>query len=123
MNIRPIKNDDDYHAALKWVSAMFDHPPALNSTAGDRFDVMITLIEAYETRHFPIDLDDPVEAIKFRMEQAGLTVKDLEPAIGRRSRVYEVLSGKRKLSLSMIWRLNSMFGIPAESLVRPQHAA
>ena len=85
--------------------------------------MMVTLIEAYEARHFPTDLDDPIEAIRFRMEQAGLSAKDLEPAIGRSNRVYEVLNGKRRLSLIMIWRLNAMFGIPAESLVRPQRAA
>jgi HTH-type transcriptional regulator/antitoxin HigA len=91
--------------------------------AGDRFDVLITLIEAYETKHFPIDLPDPIEAIKFRMEQAGLSPKDLEPAIGRSNRVYEVLNGKRRLTLPMVWRLHTMFGIPTDSLVRPPKAA
>lgn len=123
MKIHPIKNDDDYRAALKSVSALFDDPPVPNSPAGDRFDVMVTLIEAYEAKHFPMDLADPVDAIKFRMEQAGLTVKDLQPAIGRSSRVYEVLNGKRKLSLTMIRHLSLMFGIPVESLVHSQKAA
>lgn len=123
MNIHPIKNDSDYRAALKSVSTLFDDPPSPNSPAGDRFDVMVTLIEAYEAKHFPMDLGDAVDAIKFRMEQAGLTVKDLEPAIGRSSRVYEVLNGKRKLSLTMIRHLNLMFGIPIESLVHSQKAA
>jgi HTH-type transcriptional regulator/antitoxin HigA len=123
MNIRPIRNDDDYQAAVAVVSASFDAPPLPNTLAGDRFDVLITLIEAYETKHFPIDLPDPIEAIKFRMEQAGLSPKDLEPAIGRSNRVYEVLNGKRRLTLPMVWRLHTMFGIPTDSLVRPPKAA
>lgn len=123
MNIRPIRNDDDYQAAVAAVSASFNAPPLPNTLAGDRFDVLITLIEAYETKHFPIDLPDPVEAIKFRMEQAGLSPKDLEPAIGRSNRVYEVLNGKRRLTLPMVWRLHTMFGIPTDSLVRPPKAA
>lgn len=75
-------------------------------------------VEAYEARHFPIDLPDPVEAIKFRMEQGGLTPKDLVPAIGRLNRVYEILARKRPLTLAMIWQLHEKFGIPAESLIR-----
>ena len=81
--------------------------------------MLLTLVEAYEAKHFPVDLPDPVEAIKFRMEQAGLTAKDLVPAIGRLNRVYEILGRKRPLTLTMIWRLHEKFGIPAESLVRP----
>ena len=80
---------------------------------------LVTLVEAYEAKHFPIDLPDPVEAIKFRMEQAGLAPKDLVPAIGRLNRVYEILNHKRPLTLNMIWRLHEKFGIPAESLIRP----
>ncbi len=79
----------------------------------------MTLVEAYEAEHFPIDLPDPVEAIKFRMEQAGLAPKDLVPAIGRLNRVYEILNHKRPLTLNMIWRLHEKFGIPAESLNSP----
>lgn len=121
--IQPIRNNTDYHAALALVSALFDNPPAPDSTDGERFDVLITLIEAYETKHFPIDLPDPIDAIKFRMEQAGLSAKDLEPAIGRSNRVYEVLNGKRRLTLSMVWRLHTMFGIPTDCLVKPPQAA
>lgn len=81
--------------------------------------MLLTLIEAYEAKHFPVDLPDPVEAIRFRMEQSGLTVKDLEPAIGRSNRVYEILNRKRALTLPMIWKLHEMFGIPAASLIKP----
>ena len=123
MNIQPIRNDADYQAALGQVSKLFDNPPAPNTPAGDRFDVLVTLIEAYEAKHFPMDLPDPVQAIKFRMEQAGLSAKDLEPAIGKSNRVYEVLNGKRRLTLAMVWRLHTMFGIPSDSLVRPPKAA
>jgi HTH-type transcriptional regulator/antitoxin HigA len=85
---------------------------------GDRLDVLTTLIEAYERAHFPMDLPDAVEAIKFRMEQQGLTVEDLEPVIGRRNRVYEILARKRPLTLRMIEGLHTRFGIPAESLLK-----
>ena len=119
MEIRPIRTDVDYKTALREVSAYFDNEPEPDTPDGDRFEILLTLVEAYEARHFPIALPDPVEAIKFRMEQAGLTPKDLVPAIGRLNRVYEVLARKRPLTLNMIWRLHERFGIPAESLIRP----
>jgi HTH-type transcriptional regulator/antitoxin HigA len=119
MEVRPIHTKTDYQAALRDVSNYFDNEPKPGTPDGDRFEVLLTLIEAYEARHFPIDLPDPVEAIKFRMEQAGLTPKDLVPAIGRLNRVYEILARKRPLTLNMIWRLHEQFGIPAESLIRP----
>ena len=119
MDIRPIRTKADYKAALREVSAYFDKEPEPRTPEGDRFEVLLTLVEAYEAKHFPVDLPDPVEAIKFRMEQAGLTAKDLVPAIGRLNRVYEILGRKRPLTLAMIWRLHEQFGIPAESLVRP----
>ncbi|MBE0490247.1 MAG: helix-turn-helix domain-containing protein [Halomonas sp.] len=119
MEIRPIHTQDDYQAALREVSAYFDNEPVPGTEEGDRFEILMTLVEAFEARHFPVDLPDPIEAIKFRMEQEGLTAKDLEPAIGRRNRVYEILNGKRNLTLAMVWRLHEMFGIPAESLIRP----
>jgi len=93
--------------------------PDIGTLDGDRLDVLATLVQAYEAKHFPIDLRDPVEAIKFRMEQAGLTPKDLEPMIGRRNRVYEVLNRKRSLTLPMIWKLHKELGIPAENLIQP----
>lgn len=119
MDIRPIYTDADHQAALRVLSAYFDNEPEPGTPEGDRFEVLLTLVEAYEAKHFPIDLPDPIEAIKFRMEQAGLTPKDLVPAIGRLNRVYEILARKRPLTLSMIWRLHTMLGIPAESLIRP----
>ena len=117
MNIRPIHTHADYKAALKDVSALIDRDPAPGTPQGDRLDVLTTLIQAYEARHFPIDAPDPVEAIKFRMEQQGLSVKDLEPIIGQSNRVYEVLNRKRPLTLAMIRRLHSSLGIPAEVLI------
>ncbi|EPL08615.1 type II toxin-antitoxin system HigA family antitoxin [Pseudomonas sp. CF161] len=119
MNIRPIHTDQDYRAALKNVSPFFDNEPTPGTPEGDYFDVMVTLIEAYEAKHFPVDLPNPIEAIKFRMEQSGLSVADLVPAIGRTNRVYEVLNGKRALTLPMIWKLHQLFGIPAQSLIKP----
>ncbi|NBF03614.1 helix-turn-helix domain-containing protein [Pseudomonas sp. Fl5BN2] len=119
MNIRPIHTDQDYRAALKSVSPLFDNEPQPGTPEGDYFDVMITLIEAYEAKQFPLDLPNPIEAIKFRMEQSGLSAADLAPAIGRTNRVYEVLNGKRALTLPMIWKLHQLFGIPAESLIKP----
>lgn len=117
MNIRPIRNDQDYKEALAQASYFFDHEPEPGTDEGDAFEVLITLIESYESKHFPISAPDPVEAIKFRMEQAGLTVADLIPAIGQRNRVYEVLNRKRTLTLPMIRNLNKDFGIPVESLI------
>jgi HTH-type transcriptional regulator/antitoxin HigA len=119
MEIQPIRSDDDYRVALREVSTFFDNEPEPASPEGDRFEVLLTLVEAYEIKHFPADLPDPVEAIKFRMEQAGLTPKDLTPMIGRLNRVYEVLNRKRPLTLNMIWKLHEKLGIPAENLIRP----
>lgn len=119
MEIRPIHTEADYKAALREVSAYFDNEPEPNTPDGDRFEVLLTLVEAYEAKQFPIDLPDPVEAIKFRMEQAGLAPKDLVPAIGRLNRVYEVLNRKRPLTLNMIWNLHEQLGIPAECLIQP----
>ena len=122
MNIRPIHNEQDYQEALKAVSPLFDNEPEPGTPEGDYLEVMITLIEAYEAKHFPVDLPNPVDAIRFRMEQSGLSATDLVPAIGRKNRVYEVLNGKRALTLPMIWKLHEMFGIPAESLIKPVKA-
>jgi HTH-type transcriptional regulator / antitoxin HigA len=123
MLIRPIRTEDDYRATMREISAFFDHEPEPTTPEGDRFEILVTLAEAYEAKHFPMDLPDPVEAIKFRMEQAGLTPKDLEPMIGRSNRVYEILNRKRPLTLNMIRKLHAGLGIPAESLIRsPQDA-
>ena len=119
MEIRPIRTEEDYKAALREVSAYFDNEPAPGTPDGDRFEILLTLVEAYEAKHYPIDLPDPVEAIKFRMDQAGLTPKDLVPVIGRLNRVYEILNRKRPLTLNMIWKLHEKLGIPAECLIQP----
>jgi len=119
MDIRPIHSEDDYRAAMREISEYFDNEPEPGTPDGDRFDILLTLSEAYEARHFPVDLPDPVEAIKFRMEQGGLTPKDLEPMIGRMNRVYEILNRKRPLTLAMIRKLHAGLGIPAESLIKP----
>jgi len=118
MEIRPIRTNEDYKEAMREVAAFFENEPDPGTTEGDRFEVLLTLVEAYETKHFPIDLPDPVAAIEFRMEQAGLTPKDLVPAIGRLNRVYEILNRKRPLTLNMIWNLHEKLGIPVESMIR-----
>jgi len=117
--IRPIRTDADYRAALALVAPYFDDEPDIDSDAGAHFEAMLTLIEAYEAKHYPMSPPDPIEAILFRMEQQGLKPKDLEPMIGQRNRVYEVLNRKRKLTLAMVWRLHVGLGIAAESLIRP----
>jgi HTH-type transcriptional regulator/antitoxin HigA len=116
MDIKPIKTDADYRAALKEIEMLMVAEP--DTPEGEKLDVLVTLVEAYEQKHYPLDLPDPVEAIKFEMEQKGLTVKDLEPMIGKSNRVYEVLNHKRSLTLKMIWRLHEQLGIPAESLIK-----
>lgn len=116
MEIRPIKTEEDYRVTLREIEALMNAAP--NTPEGDRLDVLVTLVEAYERQHFPLDLPDPVEAIKFVMDQRELTVKDLEPMIGPSNRVYEILSYKRPLSLKMIWKLHKGLGIPAESLIK-----
>ena len=123
MDIRPIRNEEDYRATMREISAFFDNEPEPGTPEGDRFEILLILAEAYEANHFPVDLPDPVEAIKFRMEQAVLTPKDLQPMIGRLNRVYEILNRKRPLTLAMIWRLHEGLGIPAESLIRPSSEA
>lgn len=116
MEIKPIRTQADYKAALKTVECLMNS--RAHTREGDRLDVLVTLVEAYERKRFPMDLPDAVEAIKFRMEQQGLTPKDLEPMIGRSNRVYEVLNRKRGLTLAMIQRLHLGLGIPAESLLK-----
>jgi HTH-type transcriptional regulator / antitoxin HigA len=116
MEIRPIKTEADYKATLNEIEALMS--AEADSPQGDRLDVLVTLVEAYERQHYPIGFPDPVEAIKFRMEQQGLSVEDLVPVIGRKNRVYEVLARKRPLTLRMIEGLHETFSIPAESLLK-----
>lgn len=117
MDIKPIKTAADHLAALKEIELLMT--AQIDTPEGDRLDILATLVAAYESRHFPMELPDPIDAIKFSMEQKGLTPKDLEPMIGRLNRVYEILSGARPLTLRMIWRLHEGLGIPAEALIKP----
>jgi HTH-type transcriptional regulator/antitoxin HigA len=117
MDVKPIRTEEDYRATLREVESLMN--AAAESSEGERLDVLVTLVEAYERQHFPLDLPDPVAAIKFVMEQRGLTVKDLEPMIGHSNRrVYEILAHKRPLTLKTIWKLHNGLGIPAESLIK-----
>ncbi len=117
MELKPIKTKAAYKKALKEISELLNAPPG--SSEVDRLEVLSILVEAYEDEHHPIDPPDPIEAIKFRVEQQGLTRRDLEPYIGSRARVSEVLNRKRPLSVEMIRRLHKGLGIPAEILIRP----
>jgi len=116
-DVKPIRNEADYDAAMADVAALWGAP---NGTPeGDRLEVLGTLIDAYEAKHHAMDAPDPIEAIIFRMEQQGLTRKDLEDIIGTRTRIAEVLNRKRNLSIAMIRRLHDRLGISAEVLIRP----
>ena len=117
MEIKPIRTKTDYRSALKAVEDLMT--ARRDTPAGERLDVLATLVEAYERKHYPLDAPDPVAAIKFEMERKGLVARDLEPMIGRSNRVYEVLNRKRPLTLQMIWKLHKGLGIPAESLIKP----
>ena len=115
MNIEPIKTDEDYRRTLAEIEGLMTAEQ--DTPDGDRLDVLATLVEAWEAQHYPVDLPDPIAAIRYHMEQKGLAPKDLVPYIGGRNRVYEVLNRKRSLSLEMIRRLHRELGIPAESLI------
>jgi HTH-type transcriptional regulator/antitoxin HigA len=120
IDLKPIRTKTDYKTAVAEVEQLWGAKSG--TTKGDRLDVLVTLIEAYEARHFPMDPPDPIEAIQFRMEQQGLTRKDLEPLIGSRARVAEIMNRKRSLSIDMIRRLHEQLGISAEVLIRPTRA-
>jgi HTH-type transcriptional regulator / antitoxin HigA len=120
-DVKPIRSKRDYEAALEEVERLWG--ARSGTSAGDRLDVLATLIDAYEAVHYSMDPPDPIEAIKFRMEQQGLTRRDLEPLIGTRTRVAEVLNRKRSLSIGMIRRLHGALGISAEVLIRPSRKA
>jgi HTH-type transcriptional regulator/antitoxin HigA len=117
MEINPIRAESDYVAAMGRIETLWGAPSG--TPRGDELEVLITLAEAYERRHFPIDLPDPVEAIKFRLEQEGKDYRALIGVIGQRSRVYEVMRRARPLSLNMIRKLHSQLEIPAEVLIQP----
>lgn len=115
MNIFPIRTEVDYNAALERIDTLMN--AELGTPEGDELDILVTLIEAYEAKHYPMPICDPVEAIKFRMEQMGLEAKDLTPIIGSRSKVSEVLNHKRQLSIAMIRNLHARLHVPYESLI------
>lgn len=119
--LRPIRTEADYDDALTELERLWG--AALGTPAGDRLDVLATLIDAYEAEHHRIDPPDPIDAIRFRMEQQGLTRRDLEPLLGSRARVSEVLNRRRALSLEMIRRLHAALGIPADILIRQPRSA
>jgi len=117
MQVKAIRTEADYLEALGQVSMLVDLDPEHDSPEGERLEVLGTLVQAYEARHHPVDPPDPIEAIRFRMDQSGMGVKDLVPFIGPLNRVYEVLARKRPLTLAMIRRLNQGMGIPADILI------
>src|SRR6266704_2729470 len=119
MEIKPIKNDADYQAALEEIERLFDAAP--DTPDGDRLEVLTTLVEAYEEKHYNIPMPDPIEAILYHMESRGLSRRDLEPYIGSRARVSEVLNRKRPLTMEMIRNLHTGLGMPAEVLIQPYH--
>jgi HTH-type transcriptional regulator / antitoxin HigA len=116
MEIAPIKSHRDYRRVLREIEGLMS--ARRNTPQGDRLDVLVTLVEAWERKHYRLDLPDPVEAIRYHMEQNGLQPRDLIPFIGSRNRVHEVLNRRRELTLSMIRRLHERLGIPAESLLK-----
>ena len=115
MDIKPIKSEADYDAALQRVDELWGCKP--DTTAGDEFDILVTLVEAYEAKNHPIGPPDPIEAVKFRMEQLGLKQTDLVPYFGGKSRVSEVLNRRKNLTLAMARRLHLELNIPASSLL------
>jgi len=117
MSIHPIRSETDDRNALRELSDRFDDEPEPGTPDGDHFEIMLTLVEARQARHVPIEAPDPIDAIKFRMGQGGLTVKDLAPSIGQPNRVHEILNHKRGLTLEMIRNLHRNLGIPAASLI------
>jgi len=119
MEIKPIKNEADYQAVLEEIDRLFDAAP--DTPEGDRLEVLTTLVEAYEEKHYNIPMPDPIEAILYHMESRGLARRDLEPYIGSRARVSEVLNRKRPLTMEMIRNLNKGLGIQAEVLIQPYH--
>ena len=116
MEIKPIKTESDYRVALSEIETLM--MAEADTPEGERLDILVTLVEAYERKHYALDLPDPIEAIKFCMDQKGLSPKDLEPMIGKRNRVYDILNHKSPLTLKMIWRLHKELGIPAECLIQ-----
>jgi HTH-type transcriptional regulator/antitoxin HigA len=116
MLITPVRTEEDYRAALGRIESLMQSEAG--TSEGDLLDILVTLVEVYERKNYPLDLPDPVEAIKFHMERRGLKPKDLQPMIGRLNRVYEILNSTRPLTLTMIRNLHIHLGIPADSLIK-----
>ena len=123
MKIKPITTDAEHEEALAEIDRLMDRNPAASTAAADRLGVLATLVEVYEDTRWPIDPPDPVEAIKFAMDQCGYTRKDLESALGSRQRVSEILNRRRRLTIEMVWNLHDKLGIPAGSLIKPYELA
>jgi HTH-type transcriptional regulator/antitoxin HigA len=119
MDMKPIRTEADYDWALKEIEQYFDREPRRGTKEAARFDVLAALIEAYETKHWPIEPPDPVEAIRYRMSQAGFSQTDLARLVGSRSRASEILNRKRPLTMEQAWKLHREWQIPAEVLLRP----
>jgi len=119
MDIRPLRSEADYDAALMEIARYFDDQPAPGTPEADRFDLLALVIGDYEGKCWPIDPPDPIDVIKYRMEQRGYGQRELSALLGSRSRASEILSRKRPLTMEMAWKLNREWGIPAESLIRP----
>lgn len=119
MEIRPLRSEADYDWALKEIAQYFERQPKPNSPAADRFDVLAALIEVYEAKHWPIEPPDPIDAIRFRMESAGLKQADLGKLLGSKSRASEIMGRKRALTMDQAYRLHREWSIPAEILLRP----
>jgi HTH-type transcriptional regulator/antitoxin HigA len=117
--IRPIRSEADYDAAIREIEPYFDKPPKPGTPGADRFDLLALLIEDYETKHWPIEPPDPVDAIRYRMETGGFTQADLGRLLGSRQRASDILARKRRLTMQMAWKLHRDWGIPAEVLIRP----
>ncbi len=120
-DIRPIRTGADYDWALAEAARYFENEPKRGTPAGDRFEVLLSLIEAYEAKHWTIDAPDPIEAIKAQMKQLGRTQADLSALIGSRSRATEILKRRRALSMAMVRKLSESWHIPAEVLIQPYH--
>lgn len=120
-NIRPIKTEEDYNWAIAEVTRYFENEPDVGSPEGDRFDVLATLIAAYENQHYPINAPDPVSTIMAHMEMAGLRQSALAEVLGSRPRASEIIHRKRPLTMDMVYKLHREWHIPAEALIQPYH--
>jgi|ERR1043166_771515 HTH-type transcriptional regulator/antitoxin HigA len=121
--IRPLHTEADYDAALAEIERYFEKEPKPGTREADRFDLLALVLEDYESKHWPIEAPDPIDAIRYRMKLSGYSQADLGRVIGSRQRASDILSRKRRLTMKMAWKLHRDWGIPAEVLIRPQQAA